>query len=86
MIAATCSRVNGPVSRERVSRVLNTTGWFARALTSMNWRLARPPIPAESASMSAPPAADRSPSSTRALSFSVCSRPTSHVPALAIAL
>ena len=34
--AATCSRVNGPVSREWVSRVLNTTGWFDRALTSMN--------------------------------------------------
>ena len=34
VIAATCSRVNGPVSRERASRVANTTGVFARALTA----------------------------------------------------
>ena len=67
-------------------RVPNTTGVFDFALTSMNWRLARPPIAASSAARSVPPAADFSPSSTRALSFSVCSRPTIHVPALAIAL
>ena len=44
----------------------------------MNWRFWSAPMPASSAGMSAPPAAERRPSSTRALSFSVCSRPTSH--------
>ena len=40
---------------------------------------AAPPIAASSAAMSAPPEAERSASSTRALSFSVCRRPTSQV-------
>ena len=42
--------------------------------------------PVERGHVGGRPAAERSPSSTRALSFSVCSRPTSHVPAFAIAL
>jgi len=80
------SPVSGPRRYDIAHRVAKTTGWAAFALTSMNCRLASPPIAASRAATSVPPAADRSPSSTRALSRSACRRPTSHVPALAIAL
>ena len=82
----TCSFVSGPRRYDIAQRVEKTRGRESFAETSMNWRFCSAPIDESSAAMSAPPAAERRPSSTRALSFSVCRRPTSHVPAFDIAL
>ena len=67
-------------------RVVNDSGWSVPARRSTNSRLARPLMVVPMAFTSTPPAAALMPSSRRALSRSVCSRPTIHVPALEIAL
>ena len=73
---ATCSFVSGPRRYDIAHRVANSRG--SRRLRRDEQELAllrarRSPRRARPTSV--PPAAERSPSSTRALSFSVCSRP-----------
>ena len=81
-----CSFVSGPQRYDIAQRVASSRGEDAFADTSRNWRFPRPPIALSSSATSVDPAAERRPSSTRALSFSVCRRPTSQVPAFDIAL
>jgi hypothetical protein len=67
-------------------RVVNDSGESAPARRSTNSRLAKPLMVAPTAPACTPPAAPLMPSSRRALSRSVCRRPTIHVPALERAL
>ena len=83
---ATCSFVSGPQRYDIAQRVVKRRGVEDFAETSRNCRFPSAPIDVSSAATSVPPAAERRPSSTRALSFSVWSLPTSHVPAFDIAL
>ena len=83
---AICSFVSGPRRNDIAQRVEKSSGLSRWALWSRNWRCSRPPIAVSSAATSTPPAAERSPSSTRSLSRSVCRRPMNQLPAFAIAL
>ena len=67
-------------------RVVNGRGASVPAVRSRNWRLPSAEMVVLSAPMSAVPEDERMPSSSRALSFSVWSRPIIQVPALATAL
>jgi hypothetical protein len=61
---------------------VNSDGADAPAARSMNWRVSRLPIRSPAARTSTSPPAEDRPSSSRALSCSVCRRPIIHVPAL----
>ena len=76
-----CSRDIGPRRYDIVQRVWKTTGFDSWTLWSRNTRLASADrIRSASARFSDPAAAPSRPSSTRALSRSVCSRPRNQVP------
>ena len=67
-------------------RVVITSGTSLPARLRRNSRLASPEIVSPTAATSTAPAAEVRPSTSRALSRSVCSRPMSQVPAFDSAL